>query len=510
MSLYKQTITPSQTPINPNIHLRWWPFTQAVFCRMQVAHVDEDDEDHDDYVQHVKRARKLQTFGPWLVALVVIGSCGIALRPPVHVFDTEAARSLPDRSVLGVVVTRWEFVADLPQQDSWLLKAATRKCREAQLIHGYLKYPVVHFARLVQPIAFRSLVQSLDDIQWLQAMEFDRCSNSYLDSAPLQTIMNAWLLTHSVKRLPSVLFECSQSLGAAVIAGLAICHVVVVSGKVNRKNLLQQHSPSKKLLGRLRSSSNSAPSDAPGGTVRKTKHAQHVLKYDVLHCADMLIEWLGASKFVKAFSYMWAASKAFSRIFAKYNGKKPAEVLGATAKINAETLRQARTRLDIVCMNLFRKLWRLLSSSVYVFLYLDSSPQAGGVELFALSFEIWALDVSIHFVRRLMPIVLLPRTFWDARGKLVALLWCIWLLVGPRPDDVLRFVRSVRSITTDLGTERLLAIMPDILPDFFGLLLGLHIHGLQLRQLTFDFALQCPGWMRSWDVIVKRSLSSLS
>ena len=87
------------------------------------------------------------------------------------------------------------------------------------------------------------------------------------------------------------------------------------------------------------------------------------------------------------------------QVFAKYNGKSPASVLGETAKINAETLRQARTRLDIVCMNLFRKVWRLLSSSVYVFFYLDSSPQAGGVELFAVSFELWALDGSVPFMR---------------------------------------------------------------------------------------------------------------
>ena len=167
-------------------------------------------------------------------------------------------------------------------------------------------------------------------------------------------------------------------------------------------------------------------------------------------------------------------------------------------------------RLDVVCMSLFRMLWRMLSSSVCVFLYLDSSPQAEGVELFAVSFELWALDGSVPFMRRLMPVILLPRNFWDASGKLVALLWCIWLLVGPRPDDVLRFVMSIRSITTAMGTERMLAIMPDILPDFFSLLLGFHQHGLPHRQFTFDLALQVPGWMHSWDVIIKRCLSSLS
>ena len=51
----------------------------------------------------------------------------------------------------------------------------------------------------------------------------------------------------------------------------------------------------------------------------------------------------------------------------------------------------------------------------------------------------------------------------------------------------------------------MLAIMPDTLPDFFSLLLGYRKHGLPDRRFTFDLALQVPGWMHSWDVIVKRS-----
>ena len=41
-------------------------------------------------------------------------------------------------------------------------------------------------------------------------------------------------------------------------------------------------------------------------------------------------------------------------------------------------------------------------------------------------------------------------------------------------------------------------------------MLGFRNHGLPQRRFTFDFALQCPGWMHSWDVIIKRCLSSLS
>ena len=65
-----------------------------------------------------------------------------------------------------------------------------------------------------------------------------------------------------------------------------------------------------------------------------------------------------------------------------------------------------------------------------------------------------------------MPLVALGRDFLDAAGKTLALLWLIFLLVGPAWSSMRRFCGMVKAILTDMGTERLIHSNPDILPDF--------------------------------------------
>ena len=49
----------------------------------------------------------------------------------------------------------------------------------------------------------------------------------------------------------------------------------------------------------------------------------------------------------------------------------------------------------------------------------------------------------------------------DARSKTLALLFQIWLLVGPSAEEMIRFLSRVRCSLTDMGTERLMANMVD-------------------------------------------------
>ena len=107
-----------------------------------------------------------------------------------------------------------------------------------------------------------------------------------------------------------------------------------------------------------------------------------------------------------------------------------------------------------------------------------------------------------------MPVVFLEREFLDASGKAIALLFQIWLLVGPSHEEVVRFCRRVVCVVTDSGTERLVANFVDIVPDFYRCL-GSPARGLANRPYLFDVASQSPGWMHAWDIVLKRSLSSL-
>ena len=112
------------------------------------------------------------------------------------------------------------------------------------------------------------------------------------------------------------------------------------------------------------------------------------------------------------------------------------------------------------------------------------------------------------FERRLLPMVALQRCFLDAGGKLIALLWQLWLMTGPEPEQLRRLLASTRAIVTDCGVERLLADTMDIVPDFFQTL-GLKGRLPERTQHTFPRALAIPGWMHSWDTILRRGLASL-
>ena len=99
----------------------------------------------------------------------------------------------------------------------------------------------------------------------------------------------------------------------------------------------------------------------------------------------------------------------------------------------------------------------------------------------------------MHMERRLMPFLHIALGMLSAEGKMMALLWQIFLLVGPVYYDLRFFLSRVRSICTDFGTERLLANQSDML-DKFCSEVGIPIP-LDAPRLdrTFPCALQAPG-----------------
>ena len=147
--------------------------------------------------------------------------------------------------------------------------------------------------------------------------------------------------------------------------------------------------------------------------------------------------------------------------------------MGLTRYVNGWTLRQARVHLDVYAMLLFRRFWLEVPNDVDIYLYCDSSSSSTkGTELFGVSFELFDYYSRIPCVRRYMPFIALQRDFLDAAGKAYALLWCVWLLVGPTIAEMARFCNQVKGLVTDMGTERLLPRMIDILDLFYEIMLG--------------------------------------
>ena len=99
----------------------------------------------------------------------------------------------------------------------------------------------------------------------------------------------------------------------------------------------------------------------------------------------------------------------------------------------------------------------------------------------------------------------------DHYSKTIALLWQIFLMVGPCFYAVRAFCYRVRSIITDMGAERQMVHMPDFLADFFWFI-GRPNAGPdpEIDRGLFPRAMQVHGWRHLWDTLLKRALSSLS
>ena len=145
-----------------------------------------------------------------------------------------------------------------------------------------------------------------------------------------------------------------------------------------------------------------------------------------------------------------------------------------------------------------------------VFLFADSSPSLTGLKMFSVPIDVFVQQGDTTLLeRRLLPLVSLSRDFLDAVGKLVALLWALWLMLGPQMDQFRHFLGRTRAIVSDCGTERKLADHMDIIP-FFYQVLNPKLPESPFSSHTFMRALPIPGWMHTWDNILRRGLASLT
>ena len=319
-------------------------------------------------------------------------------------------------------------------------------------------------------------------------------------------VIEMWQQHYSIQApLPVVLLRLSPTLVSAILSGFGVLHIVGVSRRICRNRLLRRSDPSAAHIKKLMSMVTDV-------TRRRLQPSRAIVKkgWSNMHTPAIVFEWLAATLYVKQVRHIWQASQAFARIFAKHRACSIADVTGSIRTANFEVLRAARVRVDCIANNLFRRFWQTLPDDIDIFIYLDSSPQVCGQELFAASFELWDRHGQVPFARKLMPLVALMRDYLDAAGKAIALLWCIFLLVGPCPEQLIRFCDRVRCIVTDMGTERLIARCVDCLPEFFSIMLGVSTLELPDRSHLFPLALQSPGWMHGWDVILRRGLASLS
>jgi hypothetical protein len=180
--------------------------------------------------------------------------------------------------------------------------------------------------------------------------------------------------------------------------------------------------------------------------------------------ADLILEWLDASSYLLDAQKCKAASEAFARVMTRRATMTAGNLIAITDYVHHDTLRKARVRLDVVSMLLFRKFFASLDSSkIFMYIFCDASPQWRGAELFAATMELVSVGDVQLYKRYLMPLVSISKVMLSALGKTMGLLWQIWLCTGPSIFAVSTFCLRVRAFTHDLGAERLIANMRDVL-----------------------------------------------
>ena len=111
--------------------------------------------------------------------------------------------------------------------------------------------------------------------------------------------------------------------------------------------------------------------------------------------------------------------------------------------------------------------------------------------------------------RRMFPMLRIGPKLLGSTGKTAALLWQVWLLVGPQISSVRRFLSRVTSITTDQGAERLIPGIGDVLPAFYRYVGCSFRQPIVLQEKLFMNALPTPGWNHLLDGLLQTGLNSL-
>lgn len=418
----------------------------------------------------------------------------------------------PGMSVItGIVLTRWAWLG--PDDPSLAERApfveALRRGTQARGFFGFIDYPVVAAARLrnIVPVAAGATLQAM-----LAAVGHTPVSllrgggggDGGEEECSFQDLLNRWFREHGVLVRSIVPVLLALPLAMQVMGGRTSLHMVAVTARLHRKSLLVQGEPSRRKLKTLCAAQGAAQS-----VLRAPRESMDNRCLQLMHDPAVVLEWLSATSYIRNIRQAYSASMAFARIFARRLEVPVTELTGAVSPISYETLRWARVKADVVAMALHRRFCRHVLDRSEIFIWCDASPQWRGAELFATTFEI--MDEEGNFHRRLAPVLSLQRSQLDTTGKMVALLWQIWLMAGPKMADFLRFLNRVRGVCTDMGTERLLANHCDFSVDFFRMFCPRYEHRFEEeRAFAFPRAVQSPGWRHLWDVVLRRGLASLS
>ena len=184
----------------------------------------------------------------------------------------------------------------------------------------------------------------------------------------------------------------------------------------------------------------------------------------------------------------------------------------ASADPSRPTLQRAARRLDLVGMNLERRLWHKEvddDNVLCVNCYSDSSPVTG-TEIQGMLADVVTKDERVRRVT--MPGGTVFYGAQDAIQKTMVFIWSAWLVFGPDERYMEHFRQKVRCWSTDFGVESLPIDLPDCLQAFMAWLAGMALeecrHLVKCTRRFFYRSFRVNGWNHSCGNVMKRVAKS--
>ena len=128
---------------------------------------------------------------------------------------------------------------------------------------------------------------------------------------------------------------------------------------------------------------------------------------------------------------------------------------------SASSLYRSRPWLDVTCMNSMTRHFCFggprsrVRGARNIHRYIDASPVVC-IEIYGILMDMFIAGKAHNFR---LPASTLSGGFSGATYKVMAFLWPAWLTVGPEIGKLEAYLEDVRTITTDMGAERL---VPDV------------------------------------------------
>ena len=189
-----------------------------------------------------------------------------------------------------------------------------------------------------------------------------------------------------------------------------------------------------------------------------------------------------------------------------------AETRDATNDPKKATLQAAAKRLDLVGMNIERRIWagEVANDEVQAInCYSDSSPVVG-TEIQGMVVDVCKTNGSLR--RVILPGGSVAYGLQDAICKVMVFLWAVWLCFGPDLHLLRYFVDHVVCWTTDFGVESHSVEHPDCLTAFLYWVGGRNLQ--DCRQFVdwtsrlFKRSIRISGWNHSMGNVMKRVAKS--